>query len=105
MLLASKPVQSRSNFGIELGSQIRARYDLVDEAQSDQPPQRRIDAADIPEVCLVALGIDEIRNLPIPSLMFRDREQPARSTAASSASPDTAMPMPQMAASRVNTVL
>ena len=50
----------------------------IQQRQRNQPPQGRIDAPEVPEVCLPALQVNELRDLTVRRLMCRQRVQPCR---------------------------
>ena len=49
---------------------------LIEECDGDQPPQRRVDAAEVPEVGLAPARIDEFRDLAIGGLVPGERMKP-----------------------------
>ena len=49
--------------------------------ERNQPPQRRVDAAQIPEVGLLLLEVDELGDLSVGGLMHRERMQASCSLA------------------------
>src|SRR5690242_7662203 len=54
---------------------------LVEQCERDEPPKRRVDAAQIPEVRLTGVRCDELRYLAIRRLMARKgREAHSRRT-------------------------
>ena len=58
-----------------------ATLEAVQNAERNQPPQRRIDAAQIPEVGLLLLEVDELGDLSVGRLMHRERVKTSRSLA------------------------
>src|SRR6187401_55996 len=46
---------------------------LIEQRERDEPPERRVDAAQVPEIRLPALGGDELWDLAVRCLIARER--------------------------------
>ena len=104
MLLALEPDDRRLDRWRERIAKRVLRIVPIEPGDRDQPPQRRVDAAEIPEVGLVAIDVDELGDLPVARLVTGERHaSPFAASRASVASPLSAMPIAQTAASRPNT--
>jgi hypothetical protein len=57
---------------------LRVAFAQIEICQGDQPPQRRVDATQVPEVGLALLQVDELRDLPIRGLVPGQRVQAGR---------------------------
>src|SRR5690348_4260529 len=80
MLLGAEPLQRERNFAPITAKQSAAnsalRQAFVEQSERDQPPERRVDTAEIPEIRLAALRRDEFRDLAIRRLILRQRLEP-----------------------------
>ena len=85
----SQPSAARIAFAMSPRQRPRAA-DAVDAVERDQPPQRRVDAAEIPEVRLAPAHVDELRHLPVGRLMRRERLESGRRCVARAPDPRTA---------------
>lgn len=71
VLLRSEPLQRALDVGLPaLACDGSAAAQVIDR---DQPPQRRVDAAQIPEARVAVFGIDVLRDLPVRRLRPRQR--------------------------------
>src|SRR5579859_6487945 len=70
MLLRQQPLNGKSDALRVPPPQSACASSTIQERQGNQPPQRRIDASEIPEVRLLPLRIDELRDLSVRRLMF-----------------------------------
>ncbi len=71
VLLRQQPLQRAPD--VRLPALVRDRTPAAQMVDRDQPPQRRIDAAQVPEVRVPAFGIDVLRDLAIRRLRLRER--------------------------------
>ena len=42
---------------------------MIEKRESQQPPERRVDAAEVPEIDFMLVHVDELRNLAVRRLM------------------------------------
>src|SRR5690606_38993737 len=73
MLLREQPAERPLDVGAQAASEPRMRAEPVETVDRDEPPQRRVDAADVPEIRLARHGVDELRYLPVRRLMLGER--------------------------------
>src|ERR1700722_1924487 len=76
MFLSEQPLKGELDARGVAPSQGIAAAALIQERECDQPPQRGIDAAEIPEIRLVSLNVHELCDLSVGCLMLRKRVQP-----------------------------
>ena len=68
---------ARSMCGANRRCEARVRGDAVEGPDGEQPPQRGIDATEVPEVGLRPATIDELRDLAVGGLVLRQGRKPA----------------------------
>ena len=76
MLLRGEPRERAPDLAGEPPPQARSAPLAIDEVEADQPPQRRIDAAEVPEVGLLSREVHELRNLAVGRLVAGQRLEP-----------------------------
>src|SRR5690349_5072276 len=75
MLLTSQPVERAVDASRELDFELHVVRDRQVLTQRDQPPERRVYAAHVPEICILLFGRNEFRYLPVFGLIERERSQ------------------------------
>src|SRR5690606_38372962 len=73
MFLREQPAERPLDARPQAASEAWMRAEPVETIDRDEPPQRRVDAADVPEIGFARRGIDELRDLPVRSLMLAER--------------------------------
>ena len=104
MLLRAEPVKRQRNLAPVTAEQsapdAALREPLVEQSERDEPPQSRVDAAQVPEIGFAPVRRDELRDLAVRRLIRRERLEARYGARSSVRFPETAMPSAQIAASR-----
>src|SRR5262245_50444815 len=50
----------------------------IQQSDGNEPPECRVDAAQVPEICGVVLGVDELGDLTVPGLELNESFQTSR---------------------------
>src|SRR5690348_15146542 len=72
MLLRAEPLQRERDFAPVAAEEAAANTALVEQGERDQPPERRVDAAQVPEIRLAAIRGDKLRDLAVRRLILRE---------------------------------
>ena len=82
MLLGLQPAQRAPDGPCMAAAQSRRSAPCIQQGDRNQPPECRVDAAQIPEVRLSPSYVDELRHLTVGSLICRQRDEAASGLAA-----------------------
>ena len=72
------PAPSRTSATPPIGAVRTHPTARVQKRHRNQPPQRRINTPQVPEIRLTTLQVHELRDLPVGRLVLRQRMQPSR---------------------------
>src|SRR5690606_11534603 len=81
MLLREQPAERPLDVSAETLGEPGMGAEAVEPIDRDEPPQRRVDTAHVPEIRLARLEVDELRDLPVSRLMLGERLDGARRAA------------------------